>query len=1573
MPKLIFKSRFFRHSAMMGSLLLLAPLLGMVIFAQYPETPTTESLSETVTTAPVNNPLAHGGPTLFVSDLGGIDVYDHTNGDYLGKFGDTSGENLLGLVFHPVTGNLLAGHSDGYIAEYDGETGALIGTFGDAADHVFSPFDLVFHPATGNLLLLEEGTSFPTDILPVVQEYDGTTGNYIGDFGATEANLTRFAQQHMAFNPVTGNLLVQDRKDVREFDGTTGAYIGIFGETAANTGTVVDLAIHPGSGNLFVADRSNDDIREFDATTGAYIGSFDGGGTINNPIAIAFAPAGSSGAALRPPTSYVTRSSSGPTVVLFLLYVAQQRSGEGQTITVFDLLIDQALFDISAGRLTSVVYFVIREFLFELFQLSFNNNLQSTTTQDPISTFTGELFEEPVTDLSFGGPLPLIFSRYYASKLKTDGNIRSSLGDNWLHNFDSKLSRNGTDVTVVNNKGRVITFVKNGAVWDLTGKTDVAYQLEESGTDFLLLDPRTGLMNTYNVKGKLIRIGDGHGNAHRLLYSDEGRLTYITDDLGREMFFTYSFEYLEGGGPRKLIKVTDRGPTRTVNFDHTGNDLTSVSDVRGNITTYTYDAGGLMTSSTHPAGNTPFTQTYDANGKVDSQTDSNGNTFSIAYADPNTTITDPLGNTRVHTHTTTGEFSNRQDQTGQSFSMGSDSTGRRNSLTDRLGDTTTLTYHAASGKIASVNHADGTTTSYAYTARAVGGVTLYDLTRITHANGTTESFAYDANGNLISHTDQAGKTLTGAYNANGQPLSATNVAGGVTTYTYNADATLNSTTDPAGNTTSFGYDALKRPNLMTFADASTWAFSYDAENRLLSTTDENGNTTTLTYDANGRLDMITNPLANTTTFAYDGNDRLLSTIDPLGGSVSSTYDQLGRLETITDENGNTVTLGYNTLGRLTAIIDPLGNVSTRSYDLEAIIASSSDPLGNTSMFTSDQMGRITQATSPLGNVSGIAYDAMGRAITITDPLGNITTLSREARGLLSGITLPGGAISTAYTRNALGLITTMTDPNGKNWRRTYDNQGRQTSSSDPLANTRTIGYDNRNRPSTITFPDALGMLTLGYDPAGNLTQAAYSDGTTLNYTYNANHRLTAANGMARTYDANNRMTVSNGIAIGRDAGGRITAMTLAAGKSVTYTYDANDNLTQVSDWAGGITTFTYDAADRLTGITRSNSITTTYTYDNDRWLIGITEGVISTIALTRDGKGQITAATRNITEPLSVTQSGATNLAFDAASQVDSYTYDALGRLTDDGTRTYDWDLASRLTSYTKSGNTVSFTYDALGNRLSRTEGGVTRDFVWNEALGLRSVSIEKMGGADLRYYIHTPGGRLLYSIDGTSIARSFSHFDEMGNTIFVTNDAGTVIGSYAYSPYGEMTASIGGLDNPLTWQGQFGVMTEGDDLYYMRARYYDSATGRFISRDPIKSISPREVNPYQYARGNPLRFVDPLGTEDFDADADFIAGALIDFVTGDIGALIAARTAARVDKTDSDVRAAQEESDRKANILHLKKILGEARKALNTGGSRSRAEQDTRLKDLYEAEAAFREAGGIESVIPLLKGIIVL
>jgi RHS repeat-associated protein len=254
------------------------------------------------------------------------------------------------------------------------------------------------------------------------------------------------------------------------------------------------------------------------------------------------------------------------------------------------------------------------------------------------------------------------------------------------------------------------------------------------------------------------------------------------------------------------------------------------------------------------------------------------------------------------------------------------------------------------------------------------------------------------------------------------------------------------------------------------------------------------------------------------------------------------------------------------------------------------------------------------------------------------------------------------------------------------------------------------------------------------------------------------------------------------------------------------------------------------------------------------------------------------------------------------------------------------------MTSYTEEVDTVTFTYDALGYRVSRTEGDTIRSYVWNYAFGLPSVSVERAGMSrdpiiqavdlnsdgivnfgdmcvmadnwgtdepscdigptrhgdgtvdltdlavlaeywlaesdseagqgenDLRYYIYTPDGSLLYSVEAADNSRRDYHYDEMGNVTFLTDDTGAVIGSYAYSPFGRLISSTSDLDNPFTWQGWFGVMDEGNGLYYVRARYYDSATSRFISRDPIKSIGPRSVNPYQYAWSNPLRYGDWSG-----------------------------------------------------------------------------------------------------------------
>ena len=387
---------------------------------------------------------------------------------------------------------------------------------------------------------------------------------------------------------------------------------------------------------------------------------------------------------------------------------------------------------------------------------------------DPVSTRNGELFELLPPDIDLGGPMPLYFQRYYASKLDADGNIDSKLGTNWLHNFSWSLQASSSNVVLKTNRGRAVRFLKSGSDWILSDRQDIPFQLSggSSAGGYTLIDPRDQYIYTFSTSGRLQSIGDANGNLLTLSTSFEPPpvgvlINQSSDGLGRMLTFTH-----QSG---QMKSVSDG--TRTVSFAHTGNDLTTVTDARGNITTYAYDPGGLMTSFTRPETNTPFSQTFGASGEVLTQTDSEMNTSTFAYAPPNTTITDPEGEIRVHTHTDAGVLSNSQDRSGLSVQIAVDAAGRREAITDRRGDTTALTYDDASGNPSSIIHADGTSATFTYTDRAVGALTVRDLTGATHRDGTTEAWSYDAAGNPISHTDRLGNTATATFNAAGQPLT----------------------------------------------------------------------------------------------------------------------------------------------------------------------------------------------------------------------------------------------------------------------------------------------------------------------------------------------------------------------------------------------------------------------------------------------------------------------------------------------------------------------------------------------------------------------------------------------------------------------------------------------------------------------------------------------------------------------------------------------------------------------------------------------------------------------------------
>ena len=149
-----------------------------------------------------------------------------------------------------------------------------------------------------------------------------------------------------------------------------------------------------------------------------------------------------------------------------------------------------------------------------------------------------------------------------------------------------------------------------------------------------------------------------------------------------------------------------------------------------------------------------------------------------------------------------------------------------------------------------------------------------------------------------------------------------------------------------------------------------------------------------------------------------------------------------------------------------------------------------------------------------------------------------------------------------------------------------------------------------------------------------------------------------------------------------------------------------------------------------------------------------------------------------------------------------------------------------------------------------------------NYALPLHPVSVVRQGSQDRRYYIYLPPeGTLLYSIDAADNRRRFYHFDEIGTTLFLTDDAGAITDTYAITPYGEQVDRTGSAENPFTFLGAYGVTQEGSTgLYYMGFRWYDSTTARFLTRDPLPGLAPKALNRYQYAFGNPLVSLDPQG-----------------------------------------------------------------------------------------------------------------
>jgi RHS repeat-associated protein len=83
---------------------------------------------------------------------------------------------------------------------------------------------------------------------------------------------------------------------------------------------------------------------------------------------------------------------------------------------------------------------------------------------------------------------------------------------------------------------------------------------------------------------------------------------------------------------------------------------------------------------------------------------------------------------------------------------------------------------------------------------------------------------------------------------------------------------------------------------------------------------------------------------------------------------------------------------------------------------------------------------------------------------------------------------------------------------------------------------------------------------------------------------------------------------------------------------------------------------------------------------------------------------------------------------------------------------------------------------------------------------------------------------------------------------------------TYDYDAFGNKVNSTGTTPNNYLYRGEQYDPDLG--LYYLRARYYNPMTGRFVSMDPENGIvtDPRTLHKYLYANGDPINRIDPTG-----------------------------------------------------------------------------------------------------------------
>ena len=641
-------------------------------------------------------------------------------------------------------------------------------------------------------------------------------------------------------------------------------------------------------------------------------------------------------------------------------------------------------------------------------------------------------------------------------------------------------------------------------------------------------------------------------------------------------------------------------------------------------------------------------------------------------------------------------------------------------------------------------------------------------------------------------------------------LTFTNKLGGVSSFEYDGNGNVLFATDAENRKVSYVYDLADRLISVTEADTVVAEYGYDSVGNLTSYKDGNGKITTYTYNQLGDMTSTTDPLGNVKEFSYNANAMLDTVTNPDDSTVHYDYDVLDQMISKSyDEDEDAQALwGYDADGNRISMDDVAGTTNYE-YDSVGKITAVNLANGQKITYTYDEYGNLAKLTYPDNTTVDYTYNELNQLTKIKDRQNKVTSYERDVNGYVVKVTRPNNTYTT-IEHDAMGNVVKVVNM-GKNpyygniielskFEYTYDQSGFIKSE---------IATSDKTVVTNLYAYDGRAQLI------SNATTTTYNgkvvENTETTYTYdNAGNRLTSVKksgdnllcNITYVYNDNSQITDITGSCDENES----------QDKHVVLSYDANGNLirTQCND--------TEKVMD--------------YTYDNENRLKAVKENGTLLMAALYDGNGDRIFRVDYRKNPKYISNLGGTaeNVYYNYSSGGISYDHDMIKdeMLIPNGV-TQNSSINYELTGYI---NDINSQYTQVLMEYGANQG-ITNVYEYGDQRNSGTFNGKK------GYYL----------------------YDGRGSVSSVSGQTGGNMVSYTYDAYGNTTVNSGSpLNNPYQYNAEYTDSSTGNQ--YLRARYYDPASGRFLTKDTYlgETNDPLSRNLYAYTRNNPVNLVDPSG-----------------------------------------------------------------------------------------------------------------